>query len=76
MMINAVYKESFGDYKGNPFIEALPHILEPVQVAKILKGHIDFNQSDCQASSSARAHLISQMMGKFFQPIDRHIGVC
>lgn len=75
MMINAVYKESFGDYKGNPFIEALPHILEPVQVAKILKGHIDFNQSDCQASSSARAHLISQMMGNFFQPIDRHIDL-
>lgn len=75
MMINAVYKESFGDYKGNPFIEALPHILEPAQVAKILKGRIDFNQSDCQASSSARAHLISQMMGKFFQPIDRHIDL-
>ncbi|WP_227430301.1 AAA family ATPase [Psychrobacter sp. I-STPA6b] len=74
-MINAVYKESFGSYKGNPFIEALPSILEPKQVAQYLKGSVDFNQSDCQASSSIRAHLISQMMGQFFQPINRHIDL-
>lgn len=75
MIINAVYKESFGSYKGNPFIEALPSILEPEQVARNLKGRVDFNQSDCQASSSVRAHLISQMMGQFFQPINRHIDL-
>lgn len=74
-MINAVYKESFGSYKGNPFIEALPEILEPEQVVKSLHGKIDFNQSDCQASSSVRAHLISQMMGQFFHPINRHIDL-
>lgn len=74
-MISAIYKESFGSYKGNPFIEALPNILEPAQVAKILKGNIEFNYSDCQASSSVRAHLISQMMGLFFQPINRHIDL-
>lgn len=75
MIINAVYKESFGSYKGNPFIEALPSILEPKQVARNLEGRVDFNQSDCQASSSVRAHLISQMMGQFFQPINRHIDL-
>lgn len=75
MIINAVYKESFGSYKGNPFIEALPSILEPKQVARNLEGRVDFNQSDCQASPSVRAHLISQMMGQFFQPINRHIDL-
>lgn len=75
MIINAVYKESFGSYKGNPFIEALPSILEPKQVARNLEGRVDFNQSDCQAASSVRAHLISQMMGQFFQPINRHIDL-
>lgn len=75
MIINAVYKESFGSYKGNPFIEALPSILEPKQVARSLEGRVDFNQSDCQASSSVRAHFISQMMGRFFQPINRHIDL-
>lgn len=75
VMINAVYKESFGSYKGNPFIEALPGILEPEQVVKKLKGSIKLNHSDCQASSSIRAHLISQMMGLFFQPINRHIDL-
>lgn len=75
VMINAVYKESFGSYKGNPFIEALPDILEPEQVVKKLKGSIKLNHSDCQASSSIRAHLISQMMGLFFQPINRHIDL-
>ncbi len=74
-MINAVYRKSFGSYKGNPFIEALPNVLEPTQVAKRLKGSIEFNHSDCQASSSVRAHLISQMMGLFFQPINRHIDL-
>ena len=75
VMINAVYKESFGSYKGNPFIEALPDILEPEQVVKKLKGNIKLNHSDRQASSSIRAHLISQMMGLFFQPINRHIDL-
>jgi len=74
-MINAVYRESFGSYKGNPFIEALPAILEPKQVAEKLKGAIDFNTSDRQASASVRAHLISQMMGQFFYPINRHIDL-
>ncbi|SJM37768.1 MULTISPECIES: AAA family ATPase [Psychrobacter] len=75
MIVNAVYKESFGSYKGNPFIEALPEILEPRQVVRSIKSKIDFNQSDCQASSSVRAHLISQMMGQFFYPITRHIDL-
>lgn len=75
MIVNAVYKESFGSYKGNPFIEALPEILEPRQVVRSIKSKIDFNKSDCQASSSVRAHLISQMMGQFFYPITRHIDL-
>ena len=74
-MINAMYQESFGSYKGNPFIEALPNILEPEHVAKNLKGVINFSISDRQASSSVRAHLISQMMGSFFHPINRHIDL-
>lgn len=74
-MINAVYRESFGSYKGNPFIEALPAVLEPRQVAEKIQGVINFTTSDTQASASVRAHLISQMMGQFFYPINRHIDL-
>ena len=75
VMINAVYKKSFGSYKGNPFIEALPAVLEPKQVAERIQGVLDFTTSDTQASTSVRAHLISQMMGQFFYPINRHIDL-
>lgn len=74
-MVNAIYRESFGSYKGNPFIEALPAVLEPEQVSKKLKGFVDCYDSDKQASSSVRGHLISQLMNQFFQPINRHIDL-
>lgn len=74
-MINAVYRESFGSYKGNPFVEALPAVLEPEQVAKKLKSTVDYHNSDRQASSSVRGHIISQLMNQFFQPINRHIDL-
>lgn len=74
-MINAVYRKSFGSYKGNPFIEALPAVLEPRQVAEKIQGAIDFTSYDTQASASVRAHLISQMMEQFFYPINRHIDL-
>lgn len=74
-MVNAIYRESFGSYKGNPFIEALPAVLEPEQVSKKLKGVVDCYDSDKQASSSVRGHLISQLMNQFFQPINRHIDL-
>lgn len=74
-MINAVYRKSFGSYEGNPFIEALPAVLEPRQVAEKIQGAIDFTSYDTQASASVRAHLISQMMEQFFYPINRHIDL-
>lgn len=74
-MINAVYRKSFGSYEGNPFIEALPAVLEPRQVAEKIQGAIDFTSYDTQASASLRAHLISQMMEQFFYPINRHIDL-
>jgi len=74
-MVNAIYRESFGSYKGNPFIEALPAVLEPAQVSKKLKGFVDCYDSDKQASSSVRGHLISQLMNQFFHPINRHIDL-
>lgn len=74
-MVNAIYRKSFGAYKGNPFIEALPAVLEPEQVSKKLKGFVDCYDSDKQASSSVRGHLISQLMNQFFQPINRHIDL-
>ena len=46
MKVNAVYHPSFGQYQGNPLIEALPPVREFSEVKNALKSTItneDFN---------------------------------
>lgn len=64
-----------GHYDGNPFIEALPPILETPDLVKLLKGKIDFKPSDQLRPPSARFHLICQILNNFFHPIARHIDL-
>ena len=59
----AVYIESpVADYQGNPFIEALPPILEAKDIIKAIRGIVDFKLSDRQLPNNARAHIISQLL--------------
>lgn len=60
-------------YKNNPFIEALPLILEPQSFINILSGKVEFSQSDKNASASLRSHMLVGLMNNFFQPITRHV---
>ena len=59
--------------KNNPFIEALPLILEPQSFINILSGKVEFSESDKNASASLRSHMLVGLMNNFFQPITRHV---
>lgn len=60
-------------YDDNPFIEALPPILEPSSVIEALRSSADIVYSDKRASATKRAHLLVGLMNNFFQPIIRHV---
>lgn len=74
--IRATYTPSFGEYEGNPFIEALPPIIQEVSDIKAnLIGKIDYDPQDILRSKNERIHLTSQLLHQFFQPITRHISL-
>jgi len=74
--IRATYAPSFGEYEGNPFIEALPPIIQEVSDIKAnLIGKIDYDPQDILRSKNERIHLTSQLLHQFFQPITRHISL-
>lgn len=74
--IRATYTPSFGDYAGNPFIEALPPIMQEITDIKAsLIGKVNFNPEDILRPKNERIHLVSQLLDKFFQPITRHISL-
>ena len=72
--ISADYRETgIPRYNNNPFIEALPPILEPKSVIDALRSRVDIVYSDKRASPTKRAHLLVGLMNNFFQPIIRHV---
>lgn len=74
--IKATYTPSFGEYEGNPFIEALPPIMQEVSDIKAnLIGKVDYNPEDILRSKNERIHLTAQLLHQFFQPITRHISL-
>lgn len=60
-------------YDGNPFIEALPPMLSVSQVAKSIKGHVDFRRSDQLAEPRVRMHLVGSLLDEYFQPLSQHV---
>lgn len=74
--LRATYTPSFGEYSGNPFIEALPPIMQEIADIKAnLIGKVDYNPEDILRSKNERIHLTSQLIHQFFQPITRHISL-
>ncbi len=74
--IRARYTSSFGEYKDNPFIEALPPIMEDLtDIKSSLIGKVDYNSQDILRSKNERIHLTAQLLHQFFQPITRHISL-
>ena len=74
MSVQADYKKTgIRRYDDNPFIEALPPILEPEDVILALNGQVDFCESDKNATATIRSHMLVGLMNNFFQPIARHV---
>ena len=73
-IILADYRETgIPRYNDNPFIEALPPILEPKSVIEALRSRVDIVYSDKRANPTKRSHLLVGLMNNFFQPIIRHV---
>nr|WP_298891881.1 AAA family ATPase [uncultured Acinetobacter sp.] len=72
--VQADYKKTgIRRYDDNPFIEALPPILEPEDVISALSSQVDFCESDKNATATMRSHMLVGLMNNFFQPIARHV---
>ncbi|MGP9676906.1 AAA family ATPase [Halomonas sp. AOP23-I1-17] len=73
-MVSAVYQETgVPSYQGNPFIEALPPILERKQLRDGLGGSIELRPADIYLDGETRIHIISHLLDGFFQPLARHV---
>ncbi|WP_245589975.1 ATP-binding protein [Desulfonatronum lacustre] len=73
-MVKAVYQNTGVDrFKGNPFIEALPPILDLQKLKIGLSSNIKFNPTDIYLAGQTRIHVISQLLDGFFQPLSRHV---
>ena len=65
----AQYKEQvIPDYRGNPFIEALPEVLAPVEVVEKLAFYPIYNKDERLLDSHYRIYMIDRLF-QIFQPI-------
>ena len=73
--VDAVYHASeVEEYRGNPFIEALPPILEQKEIAANLRTLLKMEESSIQKSKEIRVHSIARLANSFFQPLSAHIA--
>ncbi|CRK85235.1 ATP-binding protein [Neobacillus massiliamazoniensis] len=61
------------DYKGNPLIEALPHILTKKEVYGKLAHYPTISQEIKELDGVFRIHLIRPTIKSYFQPFQEHI---
>ena len=74
-MVQARYRNTgVTRYNGNPFIEALPPILDAKKdIGDSLRCHIEPTADEISASGSTRAHCIAGILDDFFQPLSAHV---
>ena len=73
-MVQATYRNTgVTRYNGNPFIEALPPILDIKGIGDSLRSNIELAADEISASGSIRAHCIAGLLADFFQPIAAHV---
>src|SRR6266568_1394116 len=74
-MVEAEYNDPLiPDYKGNPFIEALPPIWKKEQVIDMLQYYPEYQEAHREWPPELRLHLIRNVL-KFFEVIPRHIDL-
>lgn len=72
--VKAFYRDQIiEDYRGNPFVEALPPIYSKEEVIDDIASYPVYSEEDRRLDDSIRIHLISQKLGNIFQPLIRHI---
>lgn len=62
------------EYKGNPFIEALPQILSAAQAVDALTVEPSYHESERNLDAKYRFHCIQRLF-RYFQPLDTHLGI-
>ncbi|MBU3175382.1 AAA family ATPase [Clostridium estertheticum] len=71
--MNAIYTvPSLPDYEGNPFIEALPPLLEPTELYRKLYCPIKYSDEERNLSKSQRIQILSRLK-QFFIPNNKHV---
>ena len=72
----AVYvPQLIAEYKGNPFIEALPPILSATQAIDAITAMPDYNADERELNAHYRFHCVQRLF-RYFQPLDTHIDIC
>ncbi|CAM3708640.1 AAA family ATPase [Vibrio aquimaris] len=72
--VTAQYQDTGNpSYRGNPFIEALPPIMEIRQLKEGLEGKVDFSLKHLQDKPRQRAHMVAALLDDFFQPLSQHV---
>lgn len=73
--VQATYHESpLEEYNNNPFIQALPPLMDKQSIIDKLAMPISFDESERAYDSSFRLHMV-QRLYKLFQPLPRHLDV-
>jgi len=62
------------EYKGNPFIEALPPILSAERAVDALTVEPGYHESERELDAYYRFHCIQRLF-RYFQPLDTHIDI-
>ena len=74
LKVQAVYQDTgVPAYIGNPFIEALPPLLEAFTQTRNLKSGTVPSFQDLNAPRVVRSHSIARLSDDFFQPLNNHI---
>ncbi len=71
----AVYKEQIiEEYRGNPFIEALPPIFSPEEVIDKMIVYPPYNEGERELDAHYRIHLVQKLF-QCFQPLPLHLDL-
>lgn len=73
--VEATYSEfPIEEYSTNPFIQALPPLIDKQAIIKKLMMPIKYSKSDLELNAEYRLHMIPRIY-KFFQPLPIHLDI-